>query len=88
MLPSLFLAHGSPMIAIEQNEYTGFLKQLGQTFHPKAIVIFTAHWEERTLTISATDETYETIYDFGGFPPEFNICWFIAGAIKNGFSRS
>lgn len=70
MLPSLFLAHGSPMIAIEQNEYTGFLKQLGQTFHPKAIVIFTAHWEERTLTISATDETYETIYDFGGFPPE------------------
>jgi 4,5-DOPA dioxygenase extradiol len=70
MMPSLFLAHGSPMIAIEDNAYTRFLKELGGTLRPKAVVIFTAHWEQSTLTISATDEPYETIYDFGGFPPE------------------
>ncbi|OIK15479.1 dioxygenase [Bacillus sp. MUM 116] len=70
MLPSLFLAHGSPMLAIEDNQYTRFLENLGQQYHPKAIVIFTAHWEAATLTISSLDESYETIYDFNGFPPE------------------
>lgn len=70
MIPSLFLAHGSPMLAIEETEYTDFLSQLGRNFRPKAIVIFTAHWESETLTISSTDDVYETIYDFGGFPPE------------------
>lgn len=69
MLPSLFLAHGSPMIAIETSEYTNYLRELGKSIQPKAIVIFTAHWESETLTISSMDDTYETIYDFGGFPP-------------------
>lgn len=70
MVPSLFLAHGSPMIAIETTDYTKYLAELGKTLAPKAIVIFTAHWESETVTISSTDEPYETIYDFGGFPPE------------------
>ncbi|WP_274363766.1 DODA-type extradiol aromatic ring-opening family dioxygenase [Paenibacillus thermotolerans] len=70
MVPSLFLAHGSPMIAIETTAYTTYLAELGKTLAPKAIVIFTAHWESETVTISSTDDTYETIYDFGGFPPE------------------
>ncbi|WHY90958.1 class III extradiol ring-cleavage dioxygenase [Neobacillus cucumis] len=70
MIPSLFLAHGSPMLAIEDNNYTRFLEKLGQQYHPKAIVIFTAHWEAEILTISSLDESYETIYDFYGFPPE------------------
>ncbi|MEE4561090.1 class III extradiol ring-cleavage dioxygenase [Paenibacillus polymyxa] len=70
MIPSLFLAHGSPMLAIEQTDYTAFLEQLGKSIHPKAIVIFTAHWETQMLTISSMDDIYDTIYDFGGFPPE------------------
>ncbi|MGG2092579.1 class III extradiol ring-cleavage dioxygenase [Bacillus sp. S13(2024)] len=70
MMPSLFLAHGSPMLAIEDTDYTKFLKTLGNTYKPKAIVIFTAHWESEILTISSSDNAYETIYDFGGFPPE------------------
>jgi 4,5-DOPA dioxygenase extradiol len=70
MVPSLFLAHGAPLIAIEDTEYTRFLKNLGQQIHPKAIVIFTAHWESDVLTISSTDDVYDTIYDFGGFPDE------------------
>ena len=43
-------------------------KTLGETYKPKAIVIFTAHWESEVLTISSSDNEYETIYDFGGFP--------------------
>lgn len=70
MLPSLFLAHGSPMIALENNPYTQFLRAYGQQHHPRAILIFTAHWISDTLTISAVDEQYKTIYDFYGFPPE------------------
>lgn len=70
MMPALFLAHGSPMLAIEDTEYTAFLEQLATSLKPDAIVVFTAHWESETLTISSTDEIYETIYDFGGFPDE------------------
>lgn len=70
MLPSLFLAHGSPMLAIQDTDYTRFLKELGQKFSPKAIVIFTAHWESERLTISSPEDEYGTIYDFMGFPEE------------------
>jgi 4,5-DOPA dioxygenase extradiol len=70
VVPSLFLAHGSPMLAIEDNDYTQFLAKLGETIRPKAIVIFTAHWETENPTVSFRDDVYETIYDFGGFPPE------------------
>lgn len=70
MMPSLFLAHGSPMLAIEQTDYTRFLEALGTRYRPKAIVIFTAHWEQATTTVSSSDEVYDTIYDFYGFPDE------------------
>lgn len=70
MVPSLFLAHGSPMLAIEYSPYTEFLAGLGQRLKPEAIAIFTAHWESEVLAITDTDGEYETIYDFYGFPPE------------------
>ncbi|MDF2724652.1 MAG: transporter, partial [Paenibacillus sp.] len=70
MVPSLFLAHGSPMLAIQQSDYTRFLSELAGRLKPKAIVLFTAHWEQQVTTISSSDEVYETIYDFGGFPDE------------------
>jgi len=67
MMPSLFVAHGSPLLAIENNEYTKFLTQLGQTMpRPKAIVLFSAHWESKVQKVSSADQ-YSTIYDFGGF---------------------
>lgn len=69
-IPSLFLAHGSPMLAIEENDYTRFLAELAGRFAPKAIVVFTAHWERPVTTVTSTDGVYETIYDFGGFPDE------------------
>lgn len=70
MVQSLFLAHGAPTIAIENNDYTKFLGELGRGITPKAIVIFTAHWESQMLTISSGDGVYNTIYDFYGFPRE------------------
>jgi 4,5-DOPA dioxygenase extradiol len=70
MLPSLFIAHGAPLLAIEKNEYTNFLTELGQNFpRPKAIVLFSAHWESTEQKVSKVEQ-YNTIYDFGGFDPE------------------
>lgn len=70
MSASFFISHGSPMIAIESNDYTRFLTELGRQHKPEAIVIFSAHWEEQETTVSFLEGEYETIYDFGGFPDE------------------
>ena len=70
MIEPLFLAHGSPMMALENNKYTKFLGSLGNSMTPKAIVIFTAHWDTEILTISSSDTVYNTMYDFYGFPSE------------------
>lgn len=70
MINSLFLCHGGPTLVIEDNEYTRFLKEIGKNIKPKAVVVFTAHWESEITTISSTDNTYEMIYDFYGFPKE------------------
>jgi 4,5-DOPA dioxygenase extradiol len=70
MIPSYFFAHGAPSIVLEQNAYTSFLKEFaGNITKPKAIVIFSAHWEDTVQTISTAD-TYGTIYDFSGFQDE------------------
>lgn len=70
MIKSLFLCHGGPTIVVENNEYTRFLKELGNKIKPKAIVIFTAHWESEITTISSVEGNYDMIYDFYGFPRE------------------
>lgn len=70
MLPSLFICHGSPLSALTESEYTDFLSDIGKKYKPKAIVLFSAHWEERTTTISFAEGTLDTIYDFYGFPDE------------------
>ncbi|MCY9663359.1 class III extradiol ring-cleavage dioxygenase [Paenibacillus chondroitinus] len=70
MMPSYFFAHGAPSIVLEDNAYTQLLKHFKEnTPKPKAIVLFSAHWEETVQSVSAA-ETYETIYDFGGFQDE------------------
>lgn len=68
MIHSLFVCHGGPSLVIEENEYTQFLKNLGKNIKPKAIVIFTAHFESNITSISSIDNTYSMIYDFYGFP--------------------
>ena len=72
-IPSFFIGHGSPVLAIENDTYSAFLLKLGQTYQPKAVIIFTAHWESTALTISSRDDTYETIYDWESvFPKELS----------------
>ncbi len=67
-MPVLFIAHGSPMIALEESPYTTFLDRLSESVPPpKAIVIFSAHWEEAVQTVNGAARL-ETMYDFGGFP--------------------
>jgi 4,5-DOPA dioxygenase extradiol len=67
-MPALFVGHGSPMNAIEQNEFTQKWAQLGQTLPKPAIILcISAHWETYGTQITAMDKP-KTIHDFGGFP--------------------
>lgn len=69
MLPSLFISHGSPMLALEPGESGPALVRLAaQLPRPKAIVIVSAHWESDELLVSANPRP-RTWHDFGGFPP-------------------
>ena len=68
LMPALFLGHGSPMNAIEDNIYTqGFEEIAKQLPTPKAILCISAHWETIGTFVTAMDKP-KTIHDFGGFP--------------------
>lgn len=70
-LPTLFVSHGSPMLAIQDSPARRFLTQLGKTLpRPTAIVMVSAHWESSGGPAVSTALALETIHDFGGFPPE------------------
>lgn len=71
MLSPVFLAHGSPFTIFEESDFTKFLKQFGKENRPKAIVIFSAHFESEMTTIAATDDVHEMVYDYYGFPDSF-----------------
>ena len=69
-MPVLFVGHGSPMYAIEENEFVQSWKNLGETLPtPNAIICISAHWETRGTQITAMQNP-PTIHDFGGFPRE------------------
>ena len=80
MLPSLFVAHGSPMLAVENSEYAKFLGELPLMFaRPRAIALFSAHWESPVQEIGG-DEKHGLLYDFYGFPEEmYRIAYPAAG---------
>ncbi len=68
-LPTLFISHGSPMLALEDSPASRFLQGLGRSLpRPKAIVVFSAHWESMGGPAVSFAPQPETIHDFGGFP--------------------
>ena len=67
-MPVLFIGHGSPMNAIEENEFVQGWRNIGRTLpRPNAILCVSAHWETRGTFVTAMEKPM-TIHDFGGFP--------------------
>ena len=68
-MPVLFVGHGSPMNAIEDNESSRGWRAIAKTLpKPQAILCISAHWETWGAEVTAMPEP-RTIHDFGGFPP-------------------
>lgn len=67
-MPVLFLGHGSPMNAIEENEFVNGFRNIAKTIaKPNAILCISAHWETKGTFVTAMQHP-RTIHDFGGFP--------------------
>jgi 4,5-DOPA dioxygenase extradiol len=67
-MPALFVGHGNPMNAIENNEFSQGWERMAKTLpRPKGIVCVSAHWETMGSAVTAMPKP-RTIHDFGGFP--------------------
>jgi 4,5-DOPA dioxygenase extradiol len=67
-MPTLFISHGAPTLAIEDGPAHRFLVACGQTLgKPRAVLLLSAHFDVPVGTVT-TSPVPETIYDFGGFP--------------------
>jgi 4,5-DOPA dioxygenase extradiol len=69
-MPVLFVGHGTPVNALDDNEFSRGWKQVAREIpRPAAILCVSAHWET-TGTLVTGMAAPRTIHDFGGFPRE------------------
>jgi 4,5-DOPA dioxygenase extradiol len=67
-MPVLFLGHGNPMNAIEENQFVHGFRKIAKTIpKPETILCISAHWYTKGTKVTAM-ELPRTIHDFGGFP--------------------
>ena len=69
-MPVLFVGHGNPMNALEDNEFSRAWTEVGKALpRPHAILCISAHWETSGTQVTGMKQP-KTIHDFGGFPRE------------------
>ena len=69
-MPTLFVSHGSPTLAVVDSAARRFLKELGTRLPaPTAVVVLSAHYDTPSIEVTSGSRP-ETIHDFGGFPDE------------------
>lgn len=69
-MPTLFVAHGAPMLT-DDAAWVAELAAWGKALpRPRSILMISAHWERRPITLGAT-RTVPLVYDFSGFPERF-----------------
>ena len=80
---SLFISHGAPTLAIEDNSSANFLRNLSTKIPaPKAIIVISAHWETDLPEITGSAQP-ETIHDFYGFPKQlYDLQYNVAGDLE------
>ena len=73
LLPALFIAHGSPMNIIANNDFTKSISSYAEKIKPhiKSILCISAHWQSEGVKVTGANRL-ETIYDFSGFPEELS----------------